>query len=159
MISVVDRCFIIIFLAIQIYLPLDYYIFREDKMDERFAWRMFSDINLSRVEVVFTQESMDGDMIPLDITNHMPRIWAHHVKRGYSYLLRRVCEHLCEKIEGRAVHVGATVYPPYRDFPRVIAQFNVSCHHHHHHHHPPVQLESQLEQCASLAIGCGGEVD
>ncbi len=35
------RIFIISWIAIQIGIPLNYYLFQEDILDERFSWRMY----------------------------------------------------------------------------------------------------------------------
>jgi hypothetical protein len=39
--------FIIAFLAVQLLLPLHYYLVRHDPHDERFAWRMFSPMRMA----------------------------------------------------------------------------------------------------------------
>lgn len=128
MISLGEKCFICLFLAIQVYLPVDYYFFREDKMDERFAWRMFSDISLSKIEIVFTEENEKNELVPIDLGVYMPPVWIIQINRGKSYLLKRVCEYLCKKVDNaKSISVGATMYPIYKDFPRTIAQINVSC--------------------------------
>lgn len=82
--------FIGCFLAIQLALPLSYYTCRQDKFDERFAWRMFSPTRFTHCAVRFT---VNGKPENLHQTFH--EAWVNLAKRARRDVLESMAKRLC----------------------------------------------------------------
>jgi hypothetical protein len=82
--------FIAVFVALQLLLPLSYYVARLDRHDERFAWRMFSPTRMVTCGVVLT---VDGAALPQSRFFH--QAWAETATRGRRVVLEAMGAHLC----------------------------------------------------------------
>lgn len=88
------------FLALQLALPLSYYTCREDKNDERFAWRMFSPVRETSCAVEFR---VDGELVALKKTFH--ESWPEIAARGRRVVIRKMAARLCADNPGKQVKV------------------------------------------------------
>jgi hypothetical protein len=93
--------FILAFLAVQLLLPLHYYVLRHDPHDERFAWRMFSPMRMTRCQAQFT---VGTKPIVLGATFH--EAWIEMVERGRFVVIEAMAERLCEQNPGSAVELS-----------------------------------------------------
>lgn len=97
--------FIALWLVAQVLLPFSYYL-RSDFWDERFAWRMFSDVSVlsGRCSVTVT-EMVEGSgatgsartarVVPLDRTIHPA--WTAHLRVGRQLVVERLLESRCRR--------------------------------------------------------------
>jgi hypothetical protein len=97
------RAFIGAWLAVQVIGPMSYYVWRHDRHDERFAWRMFSPTRMLRCEqpggkLAFT---VDGTPVPLDRVFHEG--WLEIAKRGRLVVLEEMGAKLCADHPGSQV--------------------------------------------------------
>jgi hypothetical protein len=92
--------FILAFLAAQLLIPLDYYVRRRDPHDERFAWRMFSPMRMTKCRPSFT---VDGAPVELDAEFH--EAWITAAKRGRASVIEAMAQRLCGKHPGKPVVV------------------------------------------------------
>ena len=90
--------FILAFLALQLLLPMHYYTVRRDPHDERFAWRMFSPMRMSRCSAQF---SVDGAPVVLGTRFH--EAWIEIANRGRHVVLEAMAEKLCADHPGKPV--------------------------------------------------------
>ncbi|MEZ4366550.1 MAG: hypothetical protein R2939_09720 [Kofleriaceae bacterium] len=95
--------FIAVFLALQVALPLGYYLVRRDRRDERWAWRMFSPTRLDRCEPVF---SVGGRPQPLGGEFH--EAWIEIARRGRRVVLEAMAARLCAAHPGQDVRLAMT---------------------------------------------------
>ena len=65
-----------LFVAFQLAVPLSYYL-RADPYDERFAWRMFSDLRVHHCETVAT-EVRDGQATTVVLGRVIHYAWIEH---------------------------------------------------------------------------------
>lgn len=93
--------FIVLWLLWQAWLPLAYYL-GDDPAEERFAWRMFSDISVlaMQCEVSVTEwvGEPDGDgarLVDLGATLHAA--WEGHLRLGRRLVIERVLESRCRR--------------------------------------------------------------
>jgi hypothetical protein len=84
--------FIVVFLTLQLVLPLHYYFGRRDVHDERFAWRMFSPMRMVRCT---PKLELDGK--PLSLSSEFHEAWIEIAKRGRFVVIEAMAAHLCEK--------------------------------------------------------------
>ena len=91
---------ILILLASQLVLPLHYYTVRRDHHDERFAWRMFSPMRMTKCTPKFTIDSK-----PIVLGAQFHEAWIEIAKRGRFVVIEEMAARLCEKNPGAAVHV------------------------------------------------------
>jgi len=98
------------FLVVQALLPLHYYLVRRDFHDERFAWRMFSPMRMTRCRLAF---SVDQQPVDLGATFH--EAWIEIAQRGRSVVIDEMAHQLCAKHPGKPVEV--TVDCQYMDRP------------------------------------------
>jgi hypothetical protein len=92
--------FILAFIAVQLLLPLHYYVLRKDKHDERWTWRMFSPMRMARCQSSFT---LDGQPANLSATFH--EAWLEVVERGRVSVIKHMARKLCDDHPGQAVEV------------------------------------------------------
>jgi hypothetical protein len=92
--------FIGVWLAVQVGAPLHYYLFREDRHDERFAWRMFSPTRMMTCNPVF---EVDGQRQPLGTVFH--EAWVEIAKRGRFVVLEAMGRRLCALHPGQEVRL------------------------------------------------------
>ena len=93
--------FIFVFLAVQLLLPLRYYVAHRDPHDERFAWRMFSPMRMARCNARF---ALDGRPIDLGRTFH--EAWLELASRGRFVVIEAMAAHLCDQNPGKSVTVS-----------------------------------------------------
>ena len=91
---------ILFIVASQLVLPLHYYTVRRDPHDERFAWRMFSPMRMTRCVPNFTI-----DMKPVDLSTKFHEAWIEIAKRGRYNVIEAMGARLCRDNPGAAVHV------------------------------------------------------
>lgn len=79
-------------LAVQLVIPLTYYL-RDDRYDERFAWRMFSAVRVERCQTAASE--MRGGVardIPL---SRIHSAWVEHLRRNRLVVIERFLEQRC----------------------------------------------------------------
>jgi hypothetical protein len=91
---------ILLVLASQLLLPLQYYTARRDPHDERFAWRMFSPMRMTRCTPKFTIDSK-----PVNLNTEFHEAWIEIANRGRFVVIEQMAARLCQKNPGAAVHV------------------------------------------------------
>lgn len=91
---------ILLVVASQLLLPLHYYVARRDRHDERFAWRMFSPMRMTRCTPAFTIDSK-----PVTLETQFHEAWIEIAKRGRFNVIEEMAAQLCAKNPGSAVHV------------------------------------------------------
>lgn len=84
--------FIAAFVLVQLALPLHYYLARKDRHDERFAWRMFSPMRMTRCEPKVT---IDGT--PMQLGSEFHEAWISIAQRGRFNVLEAMGARLCAK--------------------------------------------------------------
>jgi hypothetical protein len=93
--------FIAAFVLLQLLLPLSYYLARRDPHDERFAWRMFSAMRMTRCTL---RVALDGK--PLDLTTRFHTAWLETAGRGRFSVIEAMGAKLCADHPGSAVTVS-----------------------------------------------------
>jgi hypothetical protein len=89
--------------AVQVAIPLSYYLVREDRDDERFAWRMFSAVRMTRCEVAGFDQRDASTRTPVALPEQLHSSWIRSLERGR----RRVIElFLASRCEQEGVRVG-----------------------------------------------------
>ncbi len=91
---------ILVVVTSQLILPILYYVARRDPHDERFAWRMFSPMRMTKCTPHFT---VDNKPVVLSLQFH--EAWIEIAKRGRFVVIEEMAARLCEKNPGSAVHV------------------------------------------------------
>ncbi len=91
------------FLVLQLALPLSYYTVREDTYDERFSWRMFSDVRMLKCKVSFVR---GGEPVTMSREFHMA--WNTLVQRGRRDVIDGVSAALCDGARGEPVRLRMT---------------------------------------------------
>jgi hypothetical protein len=110
--------FILVFLTVQLILPLHYYIVRKDPHDERFAWRMFSPMRAARCSM---KAVIDGQ--PVELTARFHEAWVEIAQRGRMSVIDAMGKRLCELNPGKAVDV--TLQCSYLDRPDATYRTNI----------------------------------
>ncbi len=82
---------IALFVTAQLLLPILYYT-RKDPHDERFAWRMFSPMRMSRCKPVAT---IDG--APLNLFGEFHEAWMEIAQRGRFKVIEAMAAKLCSE--------------------------------------------------------------
>lgn len=87
------KVFICAFIAVQMIAPLWYYAAREDKNDERFAWRMFSSVRMLECQVEFRT---GPDQQPVrNLGSRFHEAWINLAKRGRVEVITAMAKKLC----------------------------------------------------------------
>ncbi len=89
--------FIGLFLIVQLALPLSYYL-GDDRYDERFAWRMFSDVRMVRCRADYR---IGG--APVRLLERFHVAWQTLVERGRRPVVDAVARRLCRDAGGAPV--------------------------------------------------------
>jgi hypothetical protein len=89
------------FIALQLLLPLRYYIVHRDPHDERFAWRMFSAM---RMVDCTPRLAIAGVDMPLGGQFH--EAWIEIAKRGRFSVLEKMGAALCAEHRGQEVRLS-----------------------------------------------------
>jgi hypothetical protein len=98
------------FLLVQALLPLDYYCVRRDFHDERFAWRMFSPMRMTKCRLAVTVDKQ-----PVDLGATFHEAWIEIAQRGRATVIEEIAHKLCREHPGAPVNV--TVDCKYMDRP------------------------------------------
>jgi hypothetical protein len=93
--------FILVFVLAQLLLPLHYYVGRRDPHDERFAWRMFSPMRMTKCT---PQITIDGKRLALASKFH--EAWIELAERGRFVVVEAMGAKLCHDNPGAAVEVS-----------------------------------------------------
>lgn len=102
--------FIVAFLLLQMLLPLRYYVAQHDPHDERFAWRMFSPMRMTKCRIGFTI-----DKVPVELGSTFHEAWLEIAQRGRSMVIDAMAAKLCTANPGKPVE--ATLECSYIDRP------------------------------------------
>lgn len=94
------HAFIGVFLAVQALGPLHYYLLREDRNDERFAWRMFSPTRMLTCDPTFLVDNQ-----PAQLYSTFHEAWIEIAKRGRFAVLEAMGARLCRKHPGKEVRL------------------------------------------------------
>jgi hypothetical protein len=106
----VKNALIVAFLALQIGLPLSYYL-SDNAYDERFAWRMFSPIRLIKCDVTLYDES-DGRRTALRPMREMHVVWRNLMRRGRVPIVQAFARKWCAEGADRKLTADMTCGPP-----------------------------------------------
>ena len=98
--------FIAGFLALQLLLPLDYYLARRDRHDERFAWRMFSSTRMVRCTLAMTVDDQ-----AVDLNREFHEAWLALAARGRRTVIEAMGRRLCARHKGAVVIARAECTP------------------------------------------------
>ena len=101
--------FVHVFVALQLVLPLTYYVAREDRFDERFAWRMFSAERMARCNPVFRVGDSPRPE-PLGETFH--EAWVTIAQRGRKDVVDAMARRLCADHPDQQVKLEMTCQLP-----------------------------------------------
>jgi len=93
--------FILVFVVSQLLLPLHYYVGRRDPHDERFAWRMFSPMRMTKCQPTVT---IDGT--PLVLGSEFHEAWLELAGRGRFVVVEAMGAKLCREHPGADVEVS-----------------------------------------------------
>jgi hypothetical protein len=94
--------FIHLFLLVQLALPVSYF-FRQDRYDERFAWRMFSAERMVKCETKFLLGE-ERKELPLDGLFHTA--WLEMAQRGRKVVVEEMAARVCHDHPGLPLRVG-----------------------------------------------------
>lgn len=93
-------------LLAQTVIPLCYYYGMRDPLDERFAWRMFSEITLAERKVEISLSYLNGTTENLNIRKEFDKITRQIIKDGHTDTLKKLCLYLKEKKGAEEVKVS-----------------------------------------------------
>lgn len=85
--------FIIGFVALQVWLPLRYYL-GDDRFDERFAWRMFSPVRPLQCRAAFYDETA-GERRRIPLREHLHAAWLTLVGRARPAVIEAFARRWC----------------------------------------------------------------
>jgi hypothetical protein len=91
--------------ALQVAIPASYYLVRDDRDDERFAWRMFSTVRLTRCRVlafdVLSARGADGrtpeERSAVDMPKSLHASWLRSLERGRKHVIEHFLAARCER--------------------------------------------------------------
>ena len=95
------------FIAVQMWLPLSYYL-GEHEYDERFAWRMFSSVRMTRCDFE-VYDGSDGGLQRLSLTKRNHIVWVNLAKRARLSVIDKLVAGLCESHHDIRVRLSCTV--------------------------------------------------
>jgi hypothetical protein len=87
--------------AVQVAIPASYYL-RDDRDDERFAWRMFSAVRVRNCDVT-VREQRTVDFEPVDLDKLLHASWRAALARGRRRVIERFLAKRCHDEPLRAV--------------------------------------------------------
>lgn len=93
--------FIVVFLALQLAIPLRYYVRHRDPRDERFAWRMFSAMRMAQCKPTF---KLDG--APINPYTEFHEAWNELAERGRFTVIEAMGAELCKRHPNAEVRVS-----------------------------------------------------
>jgi hypothetical protein len=83
---------------VQIALPSSYYLWRVDREDERFAWRMFSAVRFRSCSVLVTDQLPAGER-PVTLSEALHASWIGALRRGRERVIERFLASRCAQRE------------------------------------------------------------
>ena len=97
--------FIAAFLLFQVATPLSYYL-GDEPFEERFAWRMFSPLQLRPCEFSVVEQFGPGksDRRPISFESILESWWIDGLVRNRPRVVRAVLEHACDLGDAESVH-------------------------------------------------------
>jgi len=101
------RVFILLFLVVQLSVPAGYYLWHDNPMDERFAWRMFSPIRIGGCKVKAYRDTQ-----PVALGREVHVVWGNLLRRGRLDVARGVARHLCQTSTDRRVRLEISCTQP-----------------------------------------------
>lgn len=87
---------IAVFVAFQLIVPATYYL-RDDPYDERFAWRMFSNIRLYQCRPTAFERREGAAEAPVQLTRHVHQAWINTVARNRVDVIVAMLDKRCEE--------------------------------------------------------------
>ncbi len=110
-------------LLAEVAIPATYY-FGDDRFDERFAWRMFSDVRVYRCQLG-AYDIDDGRATPVNLPATIHVAWINTMRRSREGVLRRYLRWRCdvEDIDGARV-VNQCRTPEGESVPRVVREID-----------------------------------
>ncbi|MCO4745104.1 MAG: hypothetical protein KC912_09965 [Proteobacteria bacterium] len=105
------NAFIVGWIVFQMAAPASYYLRtdRAERYDERFAWRMFSDVRMLRCQAEYR---VDDD--PVKLTQHFHTAWGSLLQRGRTQVVDGVGQRLCDDHPNSTVKLKLTCREPDR---------------------------------------------
>ena len=91
-------------IALQLLLAIGYYAWRTDRLDERFAWRMFSVQRFARCQVAFR---VGEPPVNVALHSEFHEAWVNIARRGRRQVIEAMAAHLCSKNRNEPVTVIA----------------------------------------------------
>ncbi len=98
------------YLVLQIALPASYY-FRDDPLDERFAWRMFSPVRTVSCQTLLYDES-NGRKRRLQLLREVHVAWKGLLERGREHILAGFARKWCGETPGRKLTADISCSTP-----------------------------------------------
>jgi hypothetical protein len=87
--------------ALQVAIPASYYLLRDDRDDERFAWRMFSTVRLMRCKVRAFDGKTAEQRTAIDLSRSLHASWQRSLERGRQHVIEHFLASRCELSEVR----------------------------------------------------------
>jgi hypothetical protein len=81
--------------ALQVAIPMSYYLRSSDLDDERFAWRMFSDVRVKRCRVRAFEVGERGRRAEIVLGQTLHSSWIHSLERGRRRVVARFLDSRC----------------------------------------------------------------
>jgi hypothetical protein len=81
--------------ALQVAIPASYYLVRDDRDDERFAWRMFSSVRLTRCRVRAFDGKTPQERAHVDLATYLHASWQRSLERGRKHVIERFLSARC----------------------------------------------------------------
>jgi hypothetical protein len=78
----------------QLAIPSSYYLWRSDREDERFAWRMFSSLRFRRCRVEVS-ELVRGHVRQVQLSRALHASWIGTLRRGRERVIERFLQSRC----------------------------------------------------------------
>jgi hypothetical protein len=87
--------------VLQVAIPASYYLVRDDRDDERFAWRMFSSVRLTRCQVLAFDGKTPQERAEVDLPKTLHASWQRSLERGRKSVIERYLATRCERPDVR----------------------------------------------------------
>nr|HEX4318568.1 hypothetical protein [Kofleriaceae bacterium] len=88
-------------IALQVWLPLRYYLGTRDPHDERFAWRMFSPMRMARCRTTFADRGA-----PIALGGEFHEAWLELAQRGRFAVVEAMGAELCHRRSNAAITIA-----------------------------------------------------
>jgi len=81
--------------ALQLLIPASYYLLRDDRDDERFAWRMFSSVRLTHCHVLAFDGKTAQERAPVALAKSLHASWLRSLERGRKHVIEHFLASRC----------------------------------------------------------------